>query len=93
MRLLLWDLKSVLIMAIYFFACTLHKTCKQIVYYCVCISEHVCVKILSFYSLFAPVMAACSIANIVKSSLGPVGLDKMIWDVVGVSFLFLIKFS
>ena len=31
------------------------------------------------------VMAAVSIANIVKSSLGPVGLDKMLVDEVGVS--------
>ena len=31
------------------------------------------------------VMAACSIANIVKTSLGPVGLDKMLVDDVGVS--------
>jgi len=31
------------------------------------------------------VMAACTIANIVKSSLGPVGLDKMLVDDVGVS--------
>ncbi len=31
------------------------------------------------------VMAASSIANIVKSSLGPVGLDKMLVDDVGVS--------
>ena len=30
-------------------------------------------------------MAACSIANIVKSSLGPVGLDKMLVDDIGVS--------
>lgn len=29
--------------------------------------------------------AAASIANIVKSSLGPVGLDKMLVDDVGVS--------
>lgn len=29
------------------------------------------------------VMAASSIANIVKSSLGPVGLDKMMVDDVG----------
>ncbi|CAG2059157.1 unnamed protein product [Timema podura] len=28
-------------------------------------------------------MAACSIANIVKSSLGPVGLDKMLVDDIG----------
>ena len=32
------------------------------------------------------VMAAASIANIVKSSLGPVGLDKMLVDDVGVCF-------
>lgn len=30
------------------------------------------------------VLAASSIANIVKSSLGPVGLDKMLVDDVGV---------
>ena len=29
-------------------------------------------------------MAAVSVANIVKSSLGPVGLDKMLVDDVGV---------
>jgi hypothetical protein len=32
-------------------------------------------------------MAACSIANIVKSSLGPVGLDKMLVDDIGVCIL------
>lgn len=32
-----------------------------------------------------PVMAASSIANIVKSSLGPIGLDKMLIDDIGVS--------
>ena len=32
-------------------------------------------------------MAAASIANIVKSSLGPVGLDKMLVDDIGVSNL------
>lgn len=32
------------------------------------------------------VLAALSIANIVKSSLGPVGLDKMMVDDIGVSF-------
>ena len=32
-------------------------------------------------------MAAASIANIVKSSLGPVGLDKMLVDDVGVCIL------
>jgi hypothetical protein len=31
------------------------------------------------------VLAASSIANIVKSSLGPVGLDKMIVNEIGVS--------
>lgn len=30
-------------------------------------------------------MAALSVANIIKSSLGPVGLDKMLVDDVGVS--------
>uniref|UniRef100_A0A2K6R5D4 T-complex 1 n=1 Tax=Rhinopithecus roxellana TaxID=61622 RepID=A0A2K6R5D4_RHIRO len=30
-----------------------------------------------------PIMAAASIANIVKSSLGPVGLDKMLVDDIG----------
>ena len=33
------------------------------------------------------VIAANSVSNIVKSSLGPVGLDKMIVDDVGVSFV------
>ena len=37
----------------------------------------------SFYHFF-PVMAALSVANIVKTSLGPVGLDKMLVDDVGV---------
>ena len=32
-------------------------------------------------------MAALSVANIIKSSLGPVGLDKMLVDDVGVSSL------
>ena len=36
-------------------------------------------------SFFLLVLAASSIANIVKSSLGPVGLDKMLVDDVGVS--------
>lgn len=35
---------------------------------------------LGFY---VAVMAASSIANIVKSSLGPVGLDKMLVDDIG----------
>lgn len=38
----------------------------------------------SFYALFLAVMAALSIANIVKTSLGPIGLDKMLVDDVGV---------
>lgn len=38
-------------------------------------------------SLFS-VLAASSIANIVKSSLGPVGLDKMLVDDIGVSRTF-----
>lgn len=33
------------------------------------------------------VMAAASIANIVKSSLGPVGLDKMLVDDIGVGVI------
>ena len=32
---------------------------------------------------FVIVMAACAIANVVKSSLGPVGLDKMLVDDIG----------
>lgn len=32
---------------------------------------------------FVTVMAALSISNIVKSSLGPVGLDKMLVDDIG----------
>lgn len=35
--------------------------------------------------LVCVVLAAASIANIVKSSLGPVGLDKMLVDEIGVS--------
>uniref|UniRef100_A0A8C9FIE7 T-complex protein 1 subunit alpha n=1 Tax=Pavo cristatus TaxID=9049 RepID=A0A8C9FIE7_PAVCR len=39
------------------------------------------------------VTAASAIANIVKSSLGPVGLDKMLVDDIGVtSFFFLSPF-
>jgi hypothetical protein len=37
------------------------------------------------YSFAVAVMAALAIANIVKSSLGPVGLDKMLVDDIGVS--------
>lgn len=43
------------------------------------------IVILFFYLFFCfLVMAACAIANIVKSSLGPVGLDKMLVDDIGV---------
>lgn len=42
--------------------------------------------ILLHMFLFLLVLAASSIANIVKSSLGPVGLDKMLVDDVGVRF-------
>ena len=38
-------------------------------------------KIYAFFYL--AVMAAASIANILKSSLGPVGLDKMMVDDIG----------
>lgn len=41
--------------------------------------------LLSSRPLVCAVMAAASIANIVKSSLGPVGLDKMLVDDIGVS--------
>mgnify|MGYP005985323785 FL=1 len=37
----------------------------------------------SLIILYFLVMAAASIANIVKSSLGPVGLDKMLVDDIG----------
>lgn len=39
------------------------------------------------------VMAACAIANVVKSSLGPVGLDKMLVDDIGVRIYFHRAFS
>jgi chaperonin GroEL (HSP60 family) len=38
-------------------------------------------------------MAACSIANIVKSSLGPVGLDKMLVDDIGVCIVLNVQFK
>ena len=37
-----------------------------------------------FFVRWDVVMAAQSIANIVKSSLGPLGLDKMLVDNIGV---------
>lgn len=36
-----------------------------------------------YYDTIFPVMAAAAISNIVKSSLGPVGLDKMLVDDIG----------
>ena len=44
--------------------------------------------IQKLFSFFFSVMAALSVANIVKTSLGPVGLDKMLVDDVGVSSFF-----
>ena len=41
------------------------------------------IKALSLLFCWCLVMAASSIANIVKSSLGPVGLDKMLVDDIG----------
>ena len=35
------------------------------------------------------VVAAQTVANIVKSSLGPLGLDKMLVDNIGVRLMFL----
>ena len=39
--------------------------------------------ITEWNAFLSPVIAAATVANIVKSSLGPVGLDKMIVDDVG----------
>lgn len=44
---------------------------------------------LNLSVLIYAVTAASAIANIVKSSLGPVGLDKMLVDEIGVSKLYL----
>ena len=44
-------------------------------------------SITLFLVVLSVVMAVSAIANIVKSSLGPVGLDKMLVDDVGVSIL------
>ena len=46
-------------------------------------SQHLCEITVSYTT---PVVAAQSIANIVKSSLGPMGLDKMLVDNIGVCF-------
>ena len=43
------------------------------------------IKLFFFFLFISSVTAACAIANIVKSSLGPVGLDKMLVDDIGVS--------
>ena len=45
-----------------------------------------------FCFLFS-VIAASSVSNIVKSSLGPVGLDKMIVDDVGVREQYLFAYD
>ena len=48
----------------------------------------------NLFTIFFPVMAALSVANIVKTSLGPVGLDKMLVDDVGVrEFIIAVIFS
>ena len=39
---------------------------------------------------FFIVMAVSAVANIVRSSLGPLGLDKMLVDDVGVSFYLIV---
>lgn len=41
-------------------------------------------RVTVMHCLSHAVMGAASIANIVKSSLGPVGLDKMLVDDIGV---------
>jgi len=48
-------------------------------FYCICLEKH------STPIIFFLVLAAGAISNIVKSSLGPLGLDKMLVDDVGVS--------
>ena len=56
------------------------------------IIEHIQKK-TNISTRFFLVMAALSVANIVKTSLGPVGLDKMLVDDVGVrKVFFLIHF-
>lgn len=48
------------------------------------ISIHIRYRLLfSFFFLLHKVMAASAIANVVKSSLGPIGLDKMLVDDIG----------
>ena len=50
---------------------------KMVINYC---------KVSLCHHTFLTVMAAMSVANIVKTSLGPVGLDKMLVDDVGVRY-------
>lgn len=61
--------------------------------YCICYWVK-CLFVYDFiFFVICAVMAAASIANIVKSSLGPVGLDKMLVDDIGVSRIFFSVFS
>lgn len=48
-----------------------------------CLSTSVKTNLINLIIHNIIVMAASSIANIVKSSLGPVGLDKMLVDDIG----------
>jgi hypothetical protein len=50
-----------------------------------CASLLVCEKSIGSTDIYAAVQAAISVSNIVRTSLGPVGLDKMMVDDVGVS--------
>lgn len=43
------------------------------------------IDVIKLCLLSSAVMAASAIANVVKSSLGPIGLDKMLVDDIGVS--------
>ena len=47
----------------------------------------ICINYNASTRLLYAVIAAVSVANIVKSSLGPVGLDKMLVDDVGVRYI------
>lgn len=49
--------------------------------------------LIGYVFLIIVVMACSAISNIVKSSLGPVGLDKMMVDDIGVSKLKLFLFK
>lgn len=49
------------------------------------------IKLFFLISFIYSVTAASAIANIVKSSLGPVGLDKMLVDDIGVSNITLLS--